>query len=63
MKLKAGARRFKVNKATFKRNDEYCNYNQIYTDFEIIQPDQTDTKIEEQVILVAPILLTHEEIK
>lgn len=50
----------------FKRTDEYCNYNQIYADFDLCSPDQhgePDQRIENLVILVAPILLTHEEIK
>lgn len=53
---------------TLKKSDEYCNYNQIYTDFEITPRDQDlnvqgDLRIQEKVILVAPICLTHEEIK
>ena len=50
----------------FKRSDEFCNYNQIYTDFELVSPDlhgEPDKRIEDFVVLVAPILLTHEEIK
>lgn len=50
----------------FKRSDEYCNYNQIYADFGLISPEshgEPDSRIVDFVILVAPILLTHEEIK
>ena len=51
---------------TFKRSDEYCNYNQIYTDFDLVSNDhhgEPDKRIEDFVILVLPILLSHEEIK
>lgn len=51
----------------FKRSDEFCNYNQIYTDFELVSPDlhggEPSQCIEDFVILVVPILLSHEEIK
>ena len=48
----------------FKRSDEYCNYNQIYNDFDLVSADgEPDSRIEDFVILVAPILLSHEEIK
>lgn len=50
----------------FKRSDEYCNYNQIYADFDLISAElhgEPDNRIVDFVILVAPILLTHEEIK
>jgi len=49
-----------------KKSDEYCNYNQIYTDFEIISQDLNvdgDSRVQEKVILVTPICLTNEEIK
>lgn len=50
----------------FNRSDEFCNYNQIYSDFDLVSPDvhgEPDCKVEQFVILVVPILLSHEEIK
>jgi hypothetical protein len=49
---------------TLKKSDEYCNYNQIYADFEIT-PSHMDPNvegcqsIEQKVLLVSPICLTH----
>ncbi len=52
---------------TFRRSDEYYNYNQIYQDFEIIQSSDEDedfnNKINQNVIILAPIFLDNEDIK
>lgn len=50
----------------FNRSDEFCNYNQIYSDFDLVSSEmhaEPDSNIEQYVILVLPILLSNEEIK
>lgn len=53
---------------TFRKSDEFQNYNQIYTDFGICDLNKDPNlvgvqQIQEKVILVAPICLTNDDIK
>lgn len=49
----------------FKRTDEYCNYNQIYLDFDLTNEknDSETPKICENALVVAPISLDNDDIK
>ena len=54
-----------------KRNDEYFNYNQIYADFDLLEPNEFDEitcdvgskKVEQRAVIISPISLTHEDLK
>ncbi len=54
-----------------KRNDEYFNYNQIYADFDLLDPNEFDEiagdfgskMVEQKAIIVSPISLSNEDIK
>jgi hypothetical protein len=54
-----------------KRNDEYFNYNQIYADFDLLDPNEFDEMtcdigskmVEQRAIIISSIALTNEDIK
>ena len=45
-----------------RKSDEYCNYNQIYKDFDLLE-DNTPSKIQNSVLIVAPLCLDNDDIK
>lgn len=49
---------------TLKKEETFCNYNQIYLDFELMaEDDTTNEKINNHIILVVPICLENDDIK
>eukprot|EP00347_Sterkiella_histriomuscorum_P021865 403332497 len=49
---------------TFRKNEDYFNYNQVYIDFEVHnEGDAFTSKIDQNVIIVAPIFLDNEDIR